>query len=219
MDSLSGLRMQRPKPILRSPFLRKPSLAMLMMAATYTVISYPFWLPIQLGEDFPNCVSGRWDNEYCAVGAMSQHRMSSLFITRHGLQPGQRNWSERRDGHFCNFEIPTSRYAEPAFFNVVISNKTLGWDCPYFLMVALWGWVYFRNRKRDIKKKKQFSILDMMLVVTLVAVVVGLIQLRMQLICTVIMNLLTFGLALHLVYHALKHMLVTSIPWLTPQAD
>ena len=188
-----------------------------MLSGVYLIISYPFWLPFPLGEDFPNCVSARWDNDYYAVGAMSQNRMSSLFITRYGLEPGLSNWTERRDGHFCNFEIPTSYHAEPAFFNVVVSDQTLGWNCPYLIMFGLWGWVYLRNRKRD--GLKQYSIFDVLIAMTLIAVIIASIQMRFQLILTVTMNLLTFGLAAYLVYETLKYMLVMSVPWLTPEPN
>ena len=216
--TLSGLAMARTKTFLRSPRLRKPSLVMLILAAVYTIISFPFWLPFSFGEDFPNCVSARWDNECFAVGAMSQNRMSTLFITRTELDPSRKIWKERCDGHFCSFPIPTTKnFYEPELFNVVVSQNTIGWNCPYFLMMALWGAVYLANRKRS--GKNQYTTIDILILVTLVGVVLGLIQLRMQLICIVIMNLLTFGLAAYMVFHGLKYMLVTSIPWLTPEPN
>ena len=174
---------------------------MLTLSIIYCVISFPFWLPFSLGDQFPNCVSGRFDSEQLAVGALSHKRLSTVFVTTANLEPRNSIWSERRDGHFCTFDIPTTEFLhEPAWFKVHVSPETIGWHCPYFLMIAVWAFTFYRFRNPEPK----WSLSALVGITSLIAVVLALIQLRMQLICVVAMNVATLLLGFAFVFEAAR---------------
>jgi hypothetical protein len=184
-------------------FVPRFSAVMLLLSSVFFVTSWPFKLPIRISDDFPNCVSGRWDNQFFAVGSMSQHHMSSLFITRVDLTPGTAIWSERSDGHFCTFQIPpTPISGEPAGFNLHIGMETIGWDCPYLLMIVFWSAIYLKTSSTI-----QFSIRDLLGVVAIASVVVFAIQSRISLLITVFLNLSTIVTVVVLIWILLRPIL------------
>ena len=181
-------------------FIPRFSAVMLLLSSVFFVTSWPFRLPIRISDDFPNCVSARWDNQFFAIGSMSQHQMSSLFITRVDLTPGTAIWSELRDGHFCSFQIPpTPISGEPAGFNLHIGMDTVGWDCPYLLMVVFWSAIYLKTSSAI-----QFSIRDLLGVIAIAAVVVFAIQSRISLLITASLNLSTIVTAVVLIILAVR---------------
>jgi hypothetical protein len=181
-------------------FMPRFAAVMMLLSSVFFVTSWPFRMPIRISDDFPNCVSARWDNQYFAIGSMSQHQMSSLFITRVDLTPGTAIWSELRDGHFCSFRIPPTPFSgEPAGFNLHIGMDTVGWDCPYLLMVVFWSAIYFKTSSAI-----QFSIRDLLGVVAIAAVVVFAIQSRISLLITVFLNLSTIITAVVLIILAMR---------------
>lgn len=147
-----------------------------------------------MGEDFPNCVAGRWDTSVFAVGHLSHNRISSLFITVEELQPDRATWSERADGHYCGFSIPPYLYADrPRGFGIHATSQTLGWDCPYWMMALFWFTIFLKTRGRF-----QFQLRDLFLAMTVLAVALSLIQLKLVLIGTAILNLATLRMLLYL---------------------
>ena len=161
---------------------------MLVLSVAHCITSFPYWLPFSFGENFPNCVSCRLDSEHFAVGALSHDRVSTLFLTRTELEPGKGVWYERSDWHFCSFDIPTTAFnVQPTGFSVVVNSDTIGWHCPYFLMIGLWGFVYYRCSDNW----RQWRILDLIGLATILAVICCLIQCRTQLLLTIPMNVAT----------------------------
>ena len=153
-----------------------------------------------LPRDFPNCVSARADNSILAVGHLSHNRISSLFITTEELEPGRADWSERADGHFCGFNIPPYLYLnQPDGFGVHVSSRTIGWDCPYWLMAALWTLLLLKTRTQ-----LRFRLLDLFLATTLVAAAITLIRLRLALVLTVFLNASTVLLLAYLAYSSIS---------------
>ena len=164
---------------------------MLVLSVAHCITSFPYWLPFSFGENFPNCVSCRLDSEHFAAGALSHDRVSTLFLTRAELEPGRGVWYERADWHFCSFDIPTTEFnVQPSWFSVVTNQETIGWHCPYFLMISLWGFVYCRCSDNW----HQWRILDLIGLATILAVICCLIQCRMQLLLTIPMNIATLML-------------------------
>ena len=93
--------------IVRYKLVSRIALAMLILSASYFVISFPFWLPVKLPDNFPNSIAARWKTENFTVGALSHHRMSCVFFSAaYDTFDSGSIWSERRDGHFCSFDVP-----------------------------------------------------------------------------------------------------------------
>ena len=172
----------------RRPIARRLSLLMLTLSFVFGVTSMPFGI-----RNFPNCVSARMDSSWFAVGALSHEGLSSVFVTIQPayLRPGKRVWSERSDGHFCGFQVPpTEGGRQPSGFNVHIGLGTIGWDCPYLLMMGAWGFVYMKIRPRHL------TTIDLLWMTAVIAIVCAVISTRVALLCTVPLNLVTLGLVI-----------------------
>jgi hypothetical protein len=161
-----------------------------------------------LMEDFPNCVSARKDNVIFGVGHLSHNRMSSLFLTRQGLEPGESSWEERPDGHFCGFFFPPHGTFQPSGFSIHLSSLTVGWDCPYWLMIVIWTAMFVKTRTQF-----RFRILDLFLATTVIAVVITLIRIRQALWLTVFLNVSTVALLCYLAFSALAVLFYAKNPW------
>ena len=185
---------------------------MARIAATMVLLSAVFWFaswpPIPLGKEFPNCVSARYDGSACAIGVLSTHHLSTLFITRQSIEPGRAVWSERADYHFCGFPVPTANWGVPGVALVVcITPSTIGWDCPYWLMTGLWTLVAARSLRMW-----QFRVGDLIYIATLVALVISLIQLRVALPLVAFLNLATVAMCLMLVVGTVRWFWRTPTP-------
>ena len=193
--------MKQPETIHRRyPLLSRVSLAMTILSVAYWFISSPFWLPIPLPENFPNCISAKWQSGRCSVGALSHHRLSCLFLSGavQSFESSSR-WSERLDGHFCGFDIPpTEAPHEPPGFILSLNLLTIGWNLPYWVMVAIWSSVYLKTRPENL------SILDLLLITSVFAAIFSATVARVGLLLVVPMNLLTVGLVLILAVRGVR---------------
>jgi hypothetical protein len=159
-----------------------------------------------LGYDFPNCVAARWGGELFAVGSVSQRGRSSVFVVVNDPYGGDPYWTERRDGHFCGFPVPPYGMAvEPTGFNVHLGPNAVSWTCPYWLMVAAWLTAFFHTRRQW-----RFTLSDALAGMTAFAVALAAIQLRMALIITTFLNLVTAGLIIYCLISALRKLGATS---------
>ena len=124
--------------------LKTVCLAMVVLSSIFFVSSHPFWLPFDLPKDYPNSISWHWSTPIFRAGFVSHRRLSCLFVTRqnlHGMP--EMTWHEIRDGHFCNFPVPPHGVVEePHGFSVSLNARTIGWNCPYFLMGLVWLLAY-----------------------------------------------------------------------------
>ena len=162
---------------------------MLTLSIVFGVTSIPFGI-----RNFPNCVSARADSSWFAVGALSHEGFSSVFATMEPayLYPGEKVWSERSDGHFCGFQVPpTEGGRQPAGFNVHIGIGTIGWDCPYLLMIGVWGFAYMKIRPRHL------TTIDLLWMTAVIAVACAVISMRVALLCTVPLNLATLCMIIY----------------------
>ena len=184
----------------RYPIASHVGLVMTILSATYWFISFPSWLPIPLPNDFPNTIAAKWQSGRYSAGALSHHRLSCLFLSRvYPQQDSPSRWSERSDGHFCSFDIPPTEWPhEPPGFTLSLNPQTIGWNLPYWVMLALWASVYLKTRPA------KFSLRDLFLVVTVFAVVLAATFARFGLLIVVPMNLLTVALVLFLVIQAAR---------------
>lgn len=176
---------------------RPLSLCMVAASGVFWITSWPL---LPLGNDFPNCVSVRWDNGLFAVGCLSHHGLSSTFVTLDSAEwlPAL-IWSERADGHFCGFPISPSREPTnpPNGFNVHVGREAIGWDCPYLLMGFLWLAVFFRSGALT-----RYRLIDMFAVMSVVSVLATLIRLRLAMLGVIPLNLLTAMLVVFLLIKA-----------------
>ena len=77
-------------------------------------------------------------------------------------------------------------FGEPRGFNLHVGMETIGWDCPYVLMIALWSGVFYYTRSNS-----RFGIRDLLGAALLVGMVIAAIQARVALVCTVFLNVAT----------------------------
>lgn len=185
---------------------------MARLAATMALLSAVFWFTsgpaIPLGEDFPNCVSARYDSRVVAAGVLSNHYLSTVFITRNSIEPGRALWSERSDYHFCGFPVPTANWGVPEVaLSVCISPTIIGWDCPYWLMTLLWTFVAVRNFRAW-----QFSVGDLVYFTTITALLVSSIHYHFALPWVVLLNLATVALCVLLVVGSARWFWTTPNP-------
>lgn len=186
------------------------ALVLTVLSSLFWVTSWPYfsWDSERpefalFDQDFPNCVSARIDTAFVAVGHLSHHRNNSLFVTLNDLDPSFAVWRERADGHFCGFRIPPYLVVdEPEGFGVHITSHTIGWDCPYLLMGALWMAVFYR-----FKAGFRFQIRDLLSVILSVAVAITCIHLELALLFTLFLNVCTLLLVSYLVARSLGMLL------------
>jgi hypothetical protein len=176
------------------------------LSGLFWFTSWPVYSPIPIPDDFPNCVSARCDTPYFAIGCLSHRRLSSLFLTTAYLEPGRAVWSERADGYFCGFLMPTAAFSdEPSGFNIHIGMKAIAWDCPYWLMAALWITMFLKTKGRF-----QYNIRDIFWTTTITAVAITLIRLKLALFCIVLINVCTAVLLFILVIHGIRALVNTN---------
>ena len=196
------LRLAMPETVAsnRYKLVSRIALAMVVLSASYFVISFPFWLPVKLPDDFPNSIAAKWKSENFTVGALSHHRMSCLFFsTAYDTFDTDSRWSERRDGHFCSFDVPPIEAPqEPPGFIFSLNKQTIGWNLPYWVMVVLWGAIYLKTRNRT------FAIIDLLLVVFVFALIFGATTTRHGLFLVVPMNLLTVATMVALTFQGVR---------------
>lgn len=129
----------------KSEFAARFSFVMFCLSGIFCFTSGPWIAPIRVANDFPNCVSFGWQTERFSTGVVSNNGVSTLFLTSQDIynQQGRNShWSERRDGHFCNFNIPDIGANEPGLFGIWLTTTTVGWYVPYLLMMLLWTVCY-----------------------------------------------------------------------------
>ena len=145
--------------------LSRFSLAMLVLSSLFWWTSMPYWSPIRFADDFPNCASFGWETKDFSVAAVANSRVSTLFATRFNLfyTPRDVYWSERRDGHFCSFNVPDFEGGEPRGFGVWLNKDTVGWHCPYWVMILLWGSIYAANERFRFSSRDLFAAVAMAL--------------------------------------------------------
>ncbi|MCA9187473.1 MAG: hypothetical protein R3E01_22490 [Pirellulaceae bacterium] len=121
--------------------------------------------------------------------------MSTLFVAERDYEWRETFWSERHDGHFCGFHFPHVGYPDqPAGFGVRLSSKAIAWDCPYWLMAAVWLVTFLLSYGR-----RPLTIKHLFVITTAVAVAFALIASHCALLLTLSMNLVTAGwLIVHL---------------------
>jgi len=179
------------------------------MAVLSCVFWFTSWPPHPVSIEFPNCVSARLDSQSLAIGCLSHNRSSSLFLTTQNLDPGYAVWSERPDGHFCGFPIPPREYpGQPSGLNIHLGLDTIGWDCPYWLMIILWSAVFFKSRSRN-----QYCLRDIFLSVTVLAIVLTLIRLKLALLLVVLLNISTVLLLVLLAISSVVRLIKADNPW------
>ncbi|TWT86163.1 hypothetical protein Mal64_39030 [Pseudobythopirellula maris] len=162
------------------------ALTMLALSVVFAVVSWP---PPLFPDDVPNCVSARWDCRFFAVGCLSNHRLSSLFITTQHLEPGRAVWDERVDGNMCGFHVPPSSHPmrEPSGFNLLVGTSGVAWSCPYAMFIAYWGALAV-----ILVRRQGLTVFDLLVTTAATALAFSLIALRCALPGVVALNLISF---------------------------
>jgi hypothetical protein len=159
------------------------ALCLAVLSAVFWYTSRPTFLPI---ENFPNCISARWDDSVFAIGFVSHNRVSSLFFTTHNVSQGF-TWLERTDYHFCGFPVPASPVTSPPrMLGLSLGFGEIAWICPYWLMVALWSVIAWKGRNG-----LRFGIADLLAVTTCLAAYFGALKLKVALLLAAPLNFLT----------------------------
>jgi hypothetical protein len=160
------------------------ALCLAVLSTVFWYTSWPTFLPV---ENFPNCISTRWDDDALAVGFVSHDRVSCMFITTHYTDWDMWTWSERSDSHFCGFPVPASpETSPPRMLGLSLGFGEIAWICPYWLMVALWSVIAWKGRSG-----LRFGIADSLAVTTCLAAYFGALKLKAALLLAAPLNLLT----------------------------
>jgi hypothetical protein len=177
--------------------LPRLSLSLAIMACIFMVTSRHI---VRLEPDFPNCISIRLVSGGVSAGFVSIHGLSTAFVGKSYNDDDSSPWSERRDGHFCGFLVPPYGFAvEPPGFNIHLSTDAISWTCPYWLMVVVWGAVFFRGRS-----SLRFSLADLFLLTAVVALVWATIRLEIALPIAILLNLATALLLVFLTIRCIR---------------
>ncbi|TWT85805.1 hypothetical protein Pla123a_06120 [Posidoniimonas polymericola] len=201
--------------------LRALPLSLSGLSCLFWFTSWP-WIPLMgalwgievVPEDFPNCVSARVQAGPIGVGCLSNQRNSTFFVAAGkdefiGTCAGSAVWSERADGHFCGFSIPPYGFGhQPAGFGMALTPETFCWNCPYWLMATAWLAVHAK-----IAGGLRARSGDLLILTGFVAVALALIQLRIALVMTLLLNLSTLALLALLVVSAIGVLFLGKHAW------
>ena len=145
-----------------------------------------------IGESLPNCVAASYAGRFVDLGIVSINGASNVFATRPNEEVYNMLWSERSDGHWCGFPVPTgymSEHDQTDGLVVVVRENTLAWRVPYRLCLVFWVGVV-------VMASLQWKVVDYFLATMIAVAYLSLARLEVVMPLLVVFSLLTAGAAL-----------------------
>lgn len=206
--------------------LSSPCLGMLVLSCVFWYSSLPYlWFAPSLDlsplfeEGYPNCVSACVGTRSGGVAHLSHNGISSCYLTRNLVGVGDyaspsaelpvARWVERPDGHYCGLLVQPYIYGDqPRGLRLYLTSRTVGWDCPYLLMIAAWlAAFYVSNRGFRLRLMHLFA------ATTAIAISAAAIKARSAALITVPLSLASAALLLGFLVSAIAVLVFGKNRW------